>query len=70
MSKASSHGKREAQDWDATWEGNERSQLEASLAATPSQRLEWLEEALELAYASGALPRRPNEQDATWEQEI
>jgi len=31
----------------------------ASLAATPAQRLAWLEEALQLAYATGALkPRR------------
>jgi hypothetical protein len=28
--------------------------------ATPAQRLAWLEEAIEIAYASGALPRRPN----------
>lgn len=30
--------------------------LTASFAATPAQRLEWLEEALELAWAAGALP--------------
>jgi hypothetical protein len=33
--------------------------LQASLAATTTQRLAWLEEALQLAYAAGALkPRR------------
>jgi hypothetical protein len=29
------------------------------MAATPLQRLEWLEEALELAWATGALPALP-----------
>jgi hypothetical protein len=32
--------------------------LEASLAATPTQRIAWLEEALQLAYATGALKPR------------
>ena len=33
--------------------------LQASLAATPTQRIAWLEEALQLAYVTGALkPRR------------
>ncbi|MGE0275102.1 MAG: hypothetical protein AB7G68_00985 [Nitrospiraceae bacterium] len=32
--------------------------LDAMLAATPAQRLAWLEEALRLAYASGALKPR------------
>lgn len=41
----------------AGWESQEIATLEASLAATPAQRLEWLEEALEIAWASGALPR-------------
>ena len=30
----------------------------ASLAATPAQRLAWLDEALQLAYATGALKPR------------
>lgn len=30
-----------------------------ALDATPAQRLAWLEEAIEIAYASGALPRPP-----------
>lgn len=32
--------------------------LQASLAATPTQRIAWLEEALRLAYESGALKLR------------
>ena len=45
-------------DWDGSWEASRRRQLTAGLAATPAQRLEWLEEALAVAYQSGALPRR------------
>lgn len=41
-------------DWDAA----QQDLLAATLAATPAQRLAWLEEALRLAYASGALKRR------------
>ena len=41
--------------WDATWRDVERAQLETMLAATPGQRLAWLEEAIRLAHASGAL---------------
>lgn len=44
-----------AQDWKAGWENQEANRLEASLAATPAQRLTWLEEAIELAWATGAL---------------
>ena len=42
-------------DWDATWEGAREQLLKATLAATPVQRLAWLEEVLELAHRSGAL---------------
>jgi hypothetical protein len=42
----------------STWEGHARWQLARTLAATPLQRLEWLEEALELAWAAGAMERR------------
>jgi len=42
-------------DWRATFEENERRLLELTYAATPAQRLAWLEEALELAYRVGAL---------------
>lgn len=41
--------------WDATWVGARRQLLEAIRAATPTQRLAWLEEALELAHRAGAL---------------
>jgi hypothetical protein len=37
--------------WTAGWEDQEANTLESSLAATPLQRLEWLEEALALAWA-------------------
>ena len=44
-----------AQRWDVTWADVEQAQLETMLSATPAQRLAWLEEAMRLAYASGAL---------------
>ncbi|UVT17180.1 MAG: hypothetical protein H8K04_06435 [Nitrospira sp.] len=41
------------------WSADNQSLLDAMLAATPTQRIAWLEEALQLAYATGALkPRR------------
>jgi len=48
--------------WDATWEGARRQHLESTLAATPVQRLAWLEEMLELALRAGALERSPTRQ--------
>lgn len=49
------------------WQASDQSLLAATLAATPAQRLAWLEEALHLAYASGALkPIRPISQEE-WE---
>lgn len=44
-----------------TWEGARRAHLRSALAATPAQRLDWLEAALEVAHASGALARRREE---------
>ena len=41
--------------WNASWADVERTQLETMLTATPAQRLAWLEEAMRLAHASGAL---------------
>ena len=41
--------------WDVSWADVERAQLETMLSATPTQRLAWLEDAMRLAYASGAL---------------
>ena len=54
--------------WDVTWEDVERAQLETILAATPAQRLAWLEEAMRIAHASGALAaarreRAPKDRD-------
>jgi hypothetical protein len=45
------------EDW-GDWASNSRRKLILGLAATPDQRLRWLEDALELAAASGALARR------------
>ncbi len=36
--------------WDPTWEGARKYLLESTLAATPAERLAWLEEMLELYY--------------------
>ncbi|MES1204771.1 MAG: hypothetical protein ABUS79_02430 [Pseudomonadota bacterium] len=47
-----------AADWRGDdWESARRRKLTLGLAATPDQRLAWLEEAMALAWASGALPR-------------
>lgn len=40
------------------WDASDQSLLSATLMATPAQRLAWLDEALQLAYASGALKPR------------
>lgn len=58
-------------DWSAgTWEGLEREQRRRIAAATPAARLAWLEDALRLAHASGALQRardeRQRECDELW----
>ncbi len=44
--------------WDVTWDANRQALLDATCAATPAQRLAWLEDALRLAYRAGALPAR------------
>ena len=44
--------------WVASWDAVRQAQLEAGLAATAEQRLDWLEEAMRLAQASGALAAR------------
>ena len=44
--------------WVASWDAVRQAQLEAGVAATPEQRLDWLEEAMRLAQASGALAAR------------
>lgn len=45
-------------DWQADFENHARWQMTAALAATPAQRLAWLEEMRRLALVSGALQRR------------
>ncbi len=45
-------------DWQVDWDSHRDAQLSSVAAATPAQRLAWLEEAIRLAYQSGALPRR------------
>ncbi|CBK43067.1 protein of unknown function [Nitrospira defluvii] len=40
------------------WNADNQNLLAATLSATPVQRLAWLEEALQLAYASDALKPR------------
>lgn len=40
------------------WEAHRRERLDLNLAATPAQRLAWLEEAIALAYLTGAFPRK------------
>ena len=51
----------------ADWNANDQSQLSATLVATPTQRLAWLEEALSVAYASGALKPRQLIEKEEWE---
>ena len=48
-------------DRDVSWEGHHLHQLTFGLAATPAQRLAWLEEMIALAHQTGALPRRRHE---------
>lgn len=40
-----------------SWAETRDFRIELTLAATPAQRLEWLEQAIVLAHKSGALPR-------------
>ena len=53
-----------ADRWDATWEGAKKQLLESTLAATPAQRLAWLEEMLEIARRAGALRPEPADKDS------
>lgn len=49
------------------WNAADQCLLAATLSATPTQRLAWLEEALHLAYASGALKPRRLIEKREWE---
>lgn len=46
------------EEWRADFRSAEARALDGWLAATPSQRLQWLEEALAFAARMGALPER------------
>ena len=59
MTTRRSEAAESADRWDATWEGARRQLLESTLAATPAQRLAWLEEVLEIAHRAGALGWKP-----------
>lgn len=48
------------------WTADDQNLLAATLSATPAQRLAWLEEALALAYASGALQPRKLIEKEEW----
>ena len=46
--------------WPVSWDATRDALLDSALAATPVQRLAWLEAALRLAFATGALPADPD----------
>ena len=45
------------ESWQADWASQRRHKLTAGLSVTPAERLVWLEQAIQFAYAAGALPR-------------
>ena len=48
--------------WAKTsWDGHAKWQLERTIAARPEQRLAWLEEAIHIAHAAGAIRRTEEE---------
>lgn len=47
--------KRNETDWPVSWSESRKAQLQAMARATPARRLEWLEQALRFAQATGAL---------------
>jgi hypothetical protein len=49
---------------DQGWAAHKREKLTLGLAATPAERLAWLEEMIILAHRTGALPREPDPRDA------
>ena len=49
------------------WNADDQNLLAATLSATPAQRSAWLEEALRVAYASGALKPRGLIEKEEWE---
>jgi hypothetical protein len=55
-------GRNEA-EWPVSWRAAREAQFRDMARATPVQRLRWLEEALRIANASGALARAETPQD-------
>jgi hypothetical protein len=51
--------------WAAGWDETRERQVLAWASATPDQRVAWLEDAIRLAWATGALPRRRSA-DESW----
>jgi hypothetical protein len=53
-------------DFDAGWEAARRFHFDRACEASSAERLAWLEEAIALAYRTGALPRpRPDTEPAS-----
>ena len=58
---SNNHQRPAADEWPVGWDAHREDQLVRMIAATPAQRLAWLEEMIRLAFFVGALPRRePN----------
>jgi len=51
------------EEWPVSWRASREAQYRDMGRATPVQRLRWLEEALRIAYASGALSRAETAHD-------
>ena len=52
-------------EWEVGWEAHRLRQLSFALAATPAERVAWLEEMIALAHRTGALPR-PRAESSGW----
>lgn len=46
--------------WEGDWQAARERKFLLGIAATPAQRLAWLEEAILFAHRAGALRRRPD----------
>lgn len=57
------------ESWPVSWEENRRAQLEASVRASADQRVAWLEEALKVAAATGALEGRRQQSETRWSKD-
>jgi hypothetical protein len=55
-------------DDNAAWEAHRREHIGLWMEATPAQRMAWLEEMIELAHRTGALPRPSAHIDPVVEQ--